>query len=220
MEVAIFKLEEIMTKNDQSISNGNNNLQAGRDIIQCESLNQYLSVDNITHKMPRALSIILPKLAISVYEKMSGQKPSGSTDGFKIPAKIKYNELKSCQEWVNKYSDFGRVVENSYESSEDAKPFTKTRILEYLHAIYITLKTELHLEAVKNNPEITMLDVVKENADKIMMTVLGIVKNDLYNAVSDEAFHEDIPMASLVIVAHGFISCKILEEPPKEDSDN
>jgi hypothetical protein len=189
--------------NKKAIQNvdGDNNIVAGNNL--------YLTVNQLTTKLPSTLGKILPALSKVIFE--DEVEKSGSPNlPYEIESKIEHNNLKLYREWLECYNEYGKTVDTLYEKLDDNKPGSRKRILMYLTSLYSTVKLAILRE--KGAKDSKDMDVIRENADLIFENTAAALKESVTSCGLEGLSIEDIDISIKVIVCHGFINCKILEK--------
>ncbi len=178
--------------------NGNTNTIAGRDIIS-----------NI-QKLPSILGKALPAL-VDFIDNLEEQKIPPNKP-YSIDKKINFNNLNVYKNYVEKHSIYGNIIDSIYENLDKSQPMSKKKIFNYLEKKYVDSKVEyIHLQ--KNQSEV---EIIKQYADKIFEKTMSSVKTDLEKSDIGKISVEELEVCVLVIVCHGFINCKILENVPND----
>lgn len=194
-----------MGKNSQNIS-GNNNQQAMRDII---------NIDYLEHKLPSKISLTLPRISEAI-DKVDNKQISFEhhpQSAYDIEEKIKHNDLKKYRPLVESYGTYRLAVESTYDALDDEYPGIKNKILRHLRYTYDLKKSDL-LSNIKLKENQSPIDIIRQNSDFILDNVLDSLRNELITTKELSSI-EDLGAPLMVVVCHGFISCKILEEPRK-----
>lgn len=193
--------------NSQKIS-GNNNQQAGRDIINIA--NTYINDANfITRKLPTSIALVIPKLSKAI-EEMDLLKESKKVEVYDISHKIDYNNLNRYKHLVEKYGYYRTAVESAYDVLDSEDPGVKNRILRFVNMQY-ELERSSVLSTHDRNED--AMGVIRANSDLIMDNVRKAIRKIVVSAEAPIKDIEDLDFCLMVIVCHAFIGCKILEEP-------
>lgn len=185
---------------------GSHNVVAGGNInIQIEKVSSLLSKIS-----PQLLQIALKASSLD----------SAPRNEFKIDTKISYNQLKSYKPWVEKYSEYGHVIDGLYDSLDTDFASAKARIMLSIAQYYLSEKIKL-LSEKKDQMQSDDITIIQNNSDLLFDRVVTRIKNEIIGGKVDASVTiEDVQTCSTVIASHGFIQCKILERPPEGTGSN
>lgn len=173
------------------------------------SNNNQTSIGTVIAQLSNTSSIIanaLPKIAELVN---SSEADQNDTTAFDIEDKITYNNVISFKDVFNEYASFGPKIDEIYDTYENDSPGFKSSISRYFKTKYqLTRNTYANAASGKQ-----VIDVVKENADKILTDVIEGFKKDLQAANNLTLKMEDLDVCAVTVVCHAFTACKILEKP-------
>lgn len=192
-------------KQIQQIVDGDGNIVAAGDIKIHE-----LTINQVVKKLPSILSKALPALAEIAFSNQENNHPLPEVP-YEIQTKINYNDLQSYSSLIKEYNEYGNAIDTIYESVDDTKPLSKKKIFLYLSSLYLQRKSHYISQEKLEKSGLTEIDTVRKYSDKIFGEVVQLVEENLKVADLQGISLEDLCPCSQVIVAHGFINCKVLE---------
>jgi hypothetical protein len=183
---------------------GNNNLQAGRDINIDKLIISLVSIGKRPTKIARVISQIAKEVNVDIPEDYS------AVNFYQITDKISYNNVIKYKPIIDRYGFFGGLVEGICEKLDTDKPNSKSRIFEYITYLYTIQKANLCGDSSQEE----CLKLIQENADDIIYQI----NNKLYDLIKDSSDlegvdAEDVQISLAILIAVAFINCKILEKP-------
>lgn len=187
---------------------GDGNIVGARD-VNIENL----TINQIIHRLPSALSRALPALTEVLYQEVQVEGNSSFTE---VVEKMNYNSLEVYRDWVTDYNKYGKIIDEIYDSLDSEKPRAQKKVFKYLNALYLKIKADLIVyERGRDGGLTDAMEIVRNYSDQIFGAVAGYVSSILREANLENIDAEDYDPCSLVIVSHGFINCKILEKIPQ-----
>ncbi|MEK7990390.1 MAG: ABC-three component system protein [Thiotrichaceae bacterium] len=123
--------------------------------------------------------------------------------------KITHNAIKRNVVVIQEYKVYHHKINSLYDELELQGSIKKESLLRNIKMIYTEVKGSYVLDSQNE------LDVIRENSDNI----IDGVYEKLYTKMEESDYwDEDIIFAIRLIMIDAFMRCKILEEPPKNDS--
>lgn len=196
-------------KQIKQVVEGNENVVAGGDIDI-----HHLTINQVVKKLPSLLSKALPALAEIALGNQDNNQPLPEVP-YEIQTKINHNDLQVYSALVREYNEYGNAIDTIYESVDDSKPLSKRKIFRYLSGLYLQRKSHYISQEKFEGSGLTEIDTVRKYSDKIFGEVVQLVEENLKIADLQGILLEDLNPCSQVIVAHGFINCKVLERTIK-----
>lgn len=136
---------------------------------------------------------------------------SNNLTTFKIDEKLSYNNIIKNRSIIEQYSIMYVYFDNALNFYDDSNMGTKTKILEYVHMLYLEAKGELLFKLKKDNR--TTIEKIQDNADLLIDLVSQRIKEKIDSSCEDWEFYEDIEMGIKYCICYCFMECKILEKP-------
>lgn len=174
--------------------------------------NTQINIGEVKNQLSNTSSIIataLPRIADLVN---TSEVDQNDTIPFEIEQKISHNNVTAFKEILDEYVLFGPKVDEIYNEFENDNPGFKNSISRYFKNKYQLVRNNL----VTNAGGLSVLDVVKNNSDRILSDIIKELKADLQSANNLSLKIEEIDTCAVTVVCHAFTMCKILEKP----SDN
>lgn len=124
--------------------------------------------------------------------------------------KITHNSVKRHFALIQEYKAYHKKLNSLYDELESQGSLKKEKILNNIKLIYLKVKGSYILDS--NN----IINSIRENSDNI----IDDVYSELYSKLEDSGFwDEDVIFGINLVLVDAFLRCKILEEPPKNDSE-
>src|SRR5690606_20147358 len=95
------------------------------------------------------------------------------TEAFDINDKISYNNVKNFKDFLDDYAAYGPKIDDIYDSYENENPGLKKEISNYFKNKYRLIRNNY----INENTNKTLIESVKENADKILSDIVNLFKN-------------------------------------------
>lgn len=147
-----------------------------------------LSVDaRMVSKPPTILNKVIRELAKTSNREMRNDKP----EAFEIDKKLEFNEINRNKRLVQKYAVYSAYLDALYDQLENHE--------------YETLLDNLEDEYLLHCGENKSSDIIWEKVESILV-------NKMHNAGGIN-YSEELTQAVRMVMVHGFMKCKILEEP-------
>ncbi len=130
----------------------------------------------------------------------------------KIEEKISFNNVIVYKALIEtNFSENGFYLDSAYDALDYDTPGRKKIFLGYINTLYLSILGE-HL---KNNSTSDKLDVIRKNADNIIIEVINsLLVRIANNSKSIEHISsESVEYNVIAIVCHAFVDCKVLENP-------
>lgn len=175
------------------------------------SNNNQINVGTVISQLSNTSSIIanaLPKIAELVN---SSDVDQNDTTAFDIEHKIAYNNVNGFKDIFNEYASFGPQIDGIYDTYENESAGFKNSISRYFKLKYQLVRNNYTTSGVKP------IDVVKENADKILTDIINDFKKDLQASNNLSLKTEEFDVCAVVVICHAFTMCKILEKPTSDN---
>ena len=110
---------------------------------------------------------------------------------------------------IDEYKVYSQKINSLYDELELQGSIKKEKLLSNIRQIYIKIKGRYVLNL--NNT----FEIIQQNSDNI----IDDVYDELYTKMEGSSlFNEDIVLGITLIMVDAFMRCKILEEPPNNDS--
>lgn len=136
------------------------------------------------------------------------------TDSFNIQDKISFNSVKRYKPIIEEYGVYQGKLTQIYTEIEDQGSAKKEVLLRNIKELYLKAKGKL----LNGNHTIEMIqthaDDLIEEVEKGLWELIEKKSDNLDETILYEAIN---PCLSVILV-DAFMRCKILEEPPKNDS--
>ncbi len=123
--------------------------------------------------------------------------------------KIEHNAVKKYSYLIEEYKVYHQKLNSLYEELEKQGSVKKEKILRNIETAYLKMKGNF-----VSSSENQVLEI-RDNSDRIFDAVYDKFYEKLE---SSGLWDEDIVFGINLILIDGFMRCKILEEPPKNDS--
>ncbi|HHF7348579.1 TPA: ABC-three component system protein [Legionella feeleii] len=131
---------------------------------------------------------------------------------YDISNKIEYNNVKAFKEILNEYGQYGNKIDGLYQEFDNNSPGFIKSISRYFKSKYLIVKAQFQIEL----PDLTIIEVIQKNSDKILRTILDEFINDLKSSKDLTINIEELQTCALCVICHALINCKILEKPPDD----
>ena len=171
---------------------GDKNVTAGRDIN--------FVFKNI-NKLPSLLGKILPALVRKINSYDDSKEPPRMP--YEIEEKINFNRITLYKQMIEEYHIYGHVLDQIYESLDESQPTSKRVIFRYLAQKYLGVKAECS-------------DSEREKSDLIFKRTIDGISNDIRDCGLENISMEELVISASVVVCHGFINCKVMENVPND----
>lgn len=123
--------------------------------------------------------------------------------------KIEHNSVNKYAHLIEEYKVYHQKINSLYDELEKQGSAKKEKILSNIETVYLTIKGEF-----VSNHKNEMIEI-RENSDQIF----DAVYDEFYKKLENSGlWDEDIVFGLNLVLIDGFMRCKILEEPPKDDS--
>jgi len=123
--------------------------------------------------------------------------------------KIDFNSIKRNVQLIQEYKVYHQKINSLYDELELQGSIKKEKLLSIIKLIYLKIKGKYVLDL--DSP----LEIIKQNSDNI----IDDVYDELYSNMEKSYYwDEDVVLGIKLIMVDAFMRCKILEEPPKNDS--
>lgn len=163
--------------------------------------------DSPEYEISSAINELLKSLANKPFLfKKKRRRPSSET-----VVKIEYNSLKSKSHIIKQYLDHSSKVEEAYSEIDSLIAFGKDIILQNLNDLYYLSLDTVDIEYLTCDVDILK---VRENSEFILDFIIQKLKNSVFESKNTPAYKEYIELGVNVVVAHAFIECIIMENPP------
>ena len=154
------------------------------------------------------------QIVLTLYESITSN-PSGSEKRNlppEIEEKIKFNNVIIYKPLIEtNYSENGFYLDSAYEALDYDIPGRKKIFLAYINSLYLTILGE----HIKKNPGADKFEVIRNNADNIIVEVINTTLLRIANnmVLLENISTESIEYNVIAIVCHAFVDCKVLENP-------
>ena len=123
--------------------------------------------------------------------------------------KINFNSIKRNVVLINENKVYHKKINSLYDELELQGSIKKEILLKNIKIIYSQIKGRYVLDSENE------IEIIRNNSDNIFDDVY----DELFKKMEESnLFDEDIVLGIKLIMVDAFIRCKILEEPPKDDS--
>jgi hypothetical protein len=129
-----------------------------------------------------------------------------------IQDKLNHNNVVSYKPLIEThYSENGYYLDAAYEALDSDTPGRKKAFLNYINSIYQLILGNY----LKNNPGIERLELIRANADNIIIEVVNnlLIRIANHPKSIEHISSESIEYNIIAIVCHAFVDCKVLENP-------
>lgn len=124
--------------------------------------------------------------------------------------KMDYNSIKRNFILIQEYKVHHHKINSLYDELELQGSINKEKLLNNIRVVYSKIKGNYVLNSTNQ------LEIIKKNSDNI----IDDIYYELYSKMEESScFDEDIVFGITLIMVDAFMRCKILEEPPKNDSE-
>lgn len=125
--------------------------------------------------------------------------------------KISHNSIKKYSALIQEYKVYHKKINSLYDELEMQGSLKKEKILNNINLLYLKVKGKYVLDSDTED----QMENIRGNSDRIIDDVYDV----LYLKLEDSGFwDEDIIFGINLVLVDAFMRCKILEEPPKNDS--
>jgi hypothetical protein len=166
--------------------------------------------------LPSALASISAGLLKVIREdNKAGPKP-WEANPYSIEEKISHNCIVAHLEIIQEYGEWSPALESLYDTMDDVESGVKSEILGSFQDRYAKVKATILTESTL--PKTTAperLDIIRKNADEIIKRVSDQLREDLMRVNGTSLRIESLDKVCLIATCHAFLSCKILEKPPR-----
>jgi len=123
--------------------------------------------------------------------------------------KIRHNSIKRYSALIEEYKVYHTKLNSLYDELESQGSLKKEKILKNVYLLYLKVMGS-YIHTANNK-----IEAIRENSDNI----IDDVYNELYSKLEESGlWDEDIIFGINLVLVDGFMRCKILEEPPENDS--
>ncbi len=123
--------------------------------------------------------------------------------------KITHNSVKRHAALIHEYKVYHKKLNTLYDELESQGSLKKEKILKNINLIYLKVKGSYILDSDN------IMNSIRENSDNI----IDDVYNELYSKLEGSGlWDEDVILGINLVLVDAFMRCKILEEPPPNDS--
>lgn len=171
--------------------------------------NTQISIQEFNANIGNISSILasaVPRISTLV---STGEMGANDTTAYDLEEKITYNNVQTFKEILDEYGQFGPQIDGIYDEYDNDKPGFKNSVFKYFKTKYLLKKQQLHSQS----PTTDVIQVVRENADKIIRDIYEEFKADLKASNNLTLSMEEVEACALAVTCHAFIQCKILEKP-------
>lgn len=155
---------------------------------------------------PTILADIINELGRSLDRLDSGDEQFSE---FSINSKIKYNNVIKFQDIIKDRAVFQGKLSVIYKEFDSQGSTKKLGIFSKIRSSYKRAKGEL----LKQNPNISEINLVRKNADSLIESVENDLKEIINKSNNVNAPLEVIDLGLEIVLVDAFIRCKILEPP-------
>lgn len=128
---------------------------------------------------------------------------------FDPKVKITHNSVRRHAALIHEYKVYHKKLNSLYDELESQGSLKKEKILKNIKLIYVKVKGSYILDSDN------IINSIRENSDNI----IDDVYNELYLKLEGSGlWDEDVIFGINLVLVDAFMRCKILEEPPPNDS--
>ena len=128
---------------------------------------------------------------------------------FNPKVKITHNSVKRHAALIHEYKVYHKKLNTLYDELESQGSLKKDKILKNINLIYLKAMGFYILDSED------IMNSIRENSDNI----IDDVYNELYSKLEGSGlWDEDVILGINLVLVDAFMRCKILEEPPPNDS--
>ncbi len=156
------------------------------------------------------------QIVLSLYNAISSDSNTTETRALppEIEEKINFNNVIKYRPLIEtNYSENGFYIDAAYEALDFDTPGRKKIFLGFINSLYLTTLGEYQMKY----PTIAKLEVIRNNADNIIVQVINTLLLRIANnsASIEHISSESVEYNVIAIVCHAFVDCKVLENPNK-----
>jgi hypothetical protein len=129
-----------------------------------------------------------------------------------VATKIDHNMLKSKRRIILQYKSYSSHIERAYTLAEQNIINGKQTAMELLNEMYCNSLEKYDIDSFE--PDIAQ---VRLHADDIIGDVIKQLRKFVYNSANVTQFKEQVEIGINVVVAHGFVECRVMENPNVAD---
>lgn len=178
---------------------GNNNTQ-----VAIENFNS--NVNNISS----IIANVLPNVSSIV---SSDETLENDTTAYQIDDKITHNNLRTFNEIIDEYGEYGQKIDDLYNEFDNSQPGFRKNVFKYFRTKYLLKKERLCSEA----PDEETIEVIRKNSDKVIRDIFEEFKSEILKSNNLTINLEEVETCALAVTCHAFINCKILEKPASDN---
>lgn len=171
----------------------------------------YSSERKLDHRQSYLISVVNK---ISSSDLFSDSDKPKSIESFDISKKIEFNNVKRYKPIIREYGAYSKKLNVLYVEIEKQGSYKKELLLQNIRSLYLAAQNEVLKEDYS-------IENIQANADNL----IEAVEKSLWDLIEkkSEELHENVIYEAInpclsVILVDAFMRCKILEEPPKNDS--
>lgn len=134
--------------------------------------------------------------------------PSDRSFSANVTKKIEHNMLRSKRRIVLQYKSYSSHIESAYTLAEQNIINGKQIAMELLNGMYCNSLEKYEIDSF--DPDIVK---VQKHADEIISDVIKQLRKFVYSSANVTQYKEQVEIGLNVVVAHGFVECRVLENP-------
>lgn len=134
--------------------------------------------------------------------------PSDRSFSANVTKKIEHNMLRSKRRIVLQYKSYSSHIESAYTLAEQNIINGKQTAMELLNGMYCNSLEKYEIDSF--DPDIVK---VQKHADEIISDVIKQLRKFVYSSANVTQYKEQVEIGLNVVVAHGFVECRVLENP-------
>jgi len=157
------------------------------------------------------------QIVLSLYNAITSDASSTESRALppEIEEKINFNNVVTYRPLIEtNFSENGFYLDSAYESLDFDTPGRKKIFLGFINSLYLTTLGEYLMKS----PAIDKLEVIRNNADNIIVKVINTLLLRIANNSNtiEHISSESVEYNVIAIVCHAFVDCKVLENPNKK----
>ena len=99
---------------------------------------------------------------------------------FEIENKITHNNVTVYKRIIEDYAFYSSLINDTYDTISEVNPYCRDKIMKVVKRKYEDTKNYL----IKENQEVSEMNIIRENSDEIISSVLSTLKELLYESTN------------------------------------